>query len=450
MYQRIETSAQQPPHQVRPVSADARNAVTTLLALQRSVGNTAVQRLLVQRRQVDVGSARSVGTTPGPAVNTREDVIAVMDRMHVAWHLSNSDYAAEYPVVADQPPSSVVATSRIPRTLAALDRAEKVDWVPAAVAQAILGTTLSGGVGPGEKNARADVLALQHALHAAWDLQESGPLAFSNAVAEVPAIDPVDPARLVVTRQAIRGMHDRFLRGFPGGGKPQTAGPSITAPSPVSPIPTRSSDQWNTSGVSWELTDAPAASTPRERVAAWLRTYRRAIEDAEARHGVDRRAIAGAIAWEALQNVIGKPNIRLWVGPGKVHVTEWKGKSSAEETEQLGYLPQRSEQGRKAALGDPVGAITYIAAIMQASAEAADAGHYNLRGDPPILCYLYNAKSPSWSQGHFGPGKKESPQPLGYSGSPMAVWVADSTNLAWLTAQVGAPGGALLTKPRGY
>jgi hypothetical protein len=372
-----------------------------------------------------------------------------MDRMHVAWHLSNSDYAAEYPVVADQPPGSVVATSRIPRTLAALDRAEKVDGVPAAVAQTILGVTLSGGVGPSEKNARADVLALQHALHAAWDLQESGPLAFSNAVAEVPAADPVDPARLVVTRQAIRGMHDRFLGGFPGGGKPQTAEPAITAPSPISPTPTRSSDEF-AGDVSWELTDAPAASTPRERVAAWLRTYRGAIEAAETRHGVDRRAIAGAIAWEALQNVIGKPRVRRWVGPGKVHVTEGGAKSAAEETEQLGYLPQKNEQGRKTVLGDPVGAITYIAAIMQAGAEAADAGKYNLRGDPPMLCYLYHAKPPSWSQGHFGPGKRESPQPLGYGGSDMAVWIADSTNLAWLATQVGAPSGALSRKPRGY
>lgn len=281
MYQRMETLAQQPRQQVLRVPAEARNTAATLLALQRSVGNTAVLRLFVQRRQVDVGNARSVGTTPGPAANTREDVLAVMDRMHVAWHLSSSDYAAEYPMVADQPPGSVVATSRIPRTLAALDRAEKVDSVPAAVAQTILGATLSGGVGPGEKNARTDVLAVQHALHAEWDLQESGPLAFRNAEAEVPTTDPVDPARLVVTRQAIRRMHDRFLRGFPGGGKPQTAGHAITAPSPVSPTPTRSSDQWNTSGVSWELTDAPAASTPRERVAAWLRTYRGAIEAAE-------------------------------------------------------------------------------------------------------------------------------------------------------------------------
>ena len=164
MYQRLKAPAQQPPKQVVRVPLEARNVAAALLSLQRSAGNTAVLSLVVQRRQIDVGNGRSVGSTPGAAANTREDVLNVMDRMHVAWHLSNSDHAAEYPVVANQPPGSVVATSRIPLTLAAVDRAEKAESVPAGVAQAILGVTLSGGVGPGEKNARADVLALQHAM----------------------------------------------------------------------------------------------------------------------------------------------------------------------------------------------------------------------------------------------------------------------------------------------
>jgi hypothetical protein len=59
--------------------------------------------------------------------------------------------------------------------------------------------------------------------------------------------------------------------------------------------------------------------TPAQRqVLAWLRAYRREIEQAEREFRIDRRAIAGAIAWEMLKNV-WQQSLRS-VGPGKIHL----------------------------------------------------------------------------------------------------------------------------------
>src|ERR1700741_1282372 len=54
------------------------------------------------------------------------------------------------------------------------------------------------------------------------------------------------------------------------------------------------------------------------QVLAWLRAFKPNIVDAERTFGVDRRAIAGAIAWEMLKNPRGR-GLRA-VGAGKVHL----------------------------------------------------------------------------------------------------------------------------------
>jgi uncharacterized protein DUF4157/L,D-transpeptidase-like protein len=403
----------------------------------------------IRLSRLDVGNGRTVSDSPGPAANTREDVLQVMDRMHVLWLLTNADYAAEQPAVAQQPPGSEVATSRIGRLNRAIDRMSAVDAMPAPVAGALYrGLSLTGGVGPGQPNHRADVLALQHAMHAAWDLHEAPPLAFAAAQAEVGTADPVDPSRLVITRQAIQASYSRYVRGFPGGGAPQTALPAI--PAPGTGAPAAGTRTTGGGGLSWELTDAPAGPTPQARVGSWLSRYSGVISAAETRHGVDRRAIAAAIAWEALNNVAASTVFRQWSGPGKVHGSSYTGTTAAEQTEALGYLPpQASEAARLAVLSDIVGSISYIAAIMQASAEAAEAGGYNLRADTPMLCFLYHAWDINRSRSYFGVVKR-SPAPLAYTGSPMAIWIADATNLAFVTAAVGSPSPALSARPRGY
>ncbi|HST48842.1 eCIS core domain-containing protein [Jatrophihabitans sp.] len=401
----------------------------------------------IRLSRLDVGNGRTVSDAPGPAANTREDVLQVMDRMHLLWLLTNADYAAEQPAVAQQPPGSEVATSRIRLLNGAIDRMPAVDTIPAPVAGALYGgLSVAGGIGPGQPNRRADVLALIHAMHAAWDLHEAPPLAFADALAELGTADPVDAGRLVVTRQAIRASYGRYVRGFPGAGAPQAALPPIPVPGAgAPPAGTRSAGG---GGLSWELTDAPAGPTPRARVGSWLGRYSGVIGAAETRHGVDRRAIAAAIAWEALHNVAGGTTLRQWSGPGKVHNTAYIGTPASQQVESLGYLPAQTEAARSALLSDPVGAISYIGAIMQGSADAADTGGYNLRADPPMLCFLYHSWDIERSRRHFA--TKRSPAPLDHSSSAMAVWIEDATNLAFVTAAVGSPSGALAARPRGY
>ena len=80
----------------------------------------------------------------------------------------------------------------------------------------------------------------------------------------------------------------------------------------ISPAPPKPVRYLSREDVSFELKDAPFAcvntslrviSLAEMRVLAWLQEHRHEITTAERRFRADRRAIAGAIAWEALQNV---------------------------------------------------------------------------------------------------------------------------------------------------
>jgi len=80
------------------------------------------------------------------------------------------------------------------------------------------------------------------------------------------------------------------------------------------------------SRLSFELqTNSPLADTRADRVELWLRRYRDTINTEAAHFRIDPRAVAGAIAWEALFNVaVTEPYFTSFraVGPGKVHVTD--------------------------------------------------------------------------------------------------------------------------------
>src|SRR5262249_33430133 len=82
--------------------------------------------------------------------------------------------------------------------------------------------------------------------------------------------------------------------------------------------------------LAWELDDHPAAAPQcseandppdYSRVLSWLQMHRGEIAAAEATFRVDRRAIAAAIAWEALENR-NMPFSARAEGPGKVHAKE--------------------------------------------------------------------------------------------------------------------------------
>jgi cell wall-associated NlpC family hydrolase len=197
--------------------------------------------------------------------------------------------------------------------------------------------------------------------------------------------------------------------------------------------------------VSFELSNAPKLSVPTSltlsedemRVLAWLRQHQSAIIAAEQKYRVDRRAIAAAIAWEALANV--KPAWRTLraVGPGKVHYKEnflSEGNPIAKETEAAGYLPARTEMQRMVLLSTTAGSIEYIAAIMAAIADAAGSADYDLRTDPVILTNVYQGSTLRKWKAHLAaktPGAPMSP------GNPMGIWTRD--HLDFLQEAVGEP-----------
>src|SRR6478735_3154743 len=165
--------------------------------------------------------------------------------------------------------------------------------------------------------------------------------------------------------------------------------------------------------LSGELQDAPfqCVNTTQRisdlsdemRVLAWLRRYRAQIEVAEQRYNVDRRAIAGAIAWEALRNP--HRSFFLWPGAGKVHAIGYYGgthlpaiiggpPSSAESAEKLGYLPRQTLIERVRVLRSPAGSILYIAAIMRMGADLAENRGFIISDKPDLLAEFYQAWTP--------------------------------------------------------
>jgi len=209
-----------------------------------------------------------------------------------------------------------------------------------------------------------------------------------------------------------------------------------------------------TPGVSVELADAPYAETPELRVKAWLVKYLPEIIAAETKFSVDRRAIAGAIAWEGLVNVhtsFMAGTVRFG-GPGKVHIREdrlSKGHPPAEEVEGRGYLPKQSYEARNELLAKPASAITYIAAIMSAYADAASTGGYNIRCQPDILTTFFNGVkvAPNVRGAYEFFKTKKAPEPL-KPNPDMGSWVA--SHLSYIENAVGKPGITQCSVSRGY
>jgi hypothetical protein len=148
-------------------------------------------------------------------------------------------------------------------------------------------------------------------------------------------------------------------------------------------------------------------------VVVWLKAHQGEIALAEAKFGITRQAIAGVIAWEAIENVA--PLSVRSVGPGKVHICNMstvdcetalrlncgrpgskcppnvKGidETVGQEVEALGLLPPRSLQERIDLLKTSSGAIKYVAAILRAGADAARDAGWEIAGDPTLLAAFY-------------------------------------------------------------
>jgi hypothetical protein len=211
------------------------------------------------------------------------------------------------------------------------------------------------------------------------------------------------------------------------------------------------------------------------QVLAALRSRRANILAAEQTFGIDRRAIAGAIAWEMLENPpdmkrklgakVDPLGIPRSVGWGKVHLFNLDKTRAlkawvlggplgvplgvvalhdfdtiAQETEDAGYLPKQSLQDRRSLLCTPEGAITYIGGIMAAIADipASMGFDEDIRGNPMILTNVYQGETlKSWrakltkKMATLGKGAPFEP------GNDMAIWVGN--NLAFLEDAVGSP-----------
>ena len=123
--------------------------------------------------------------------------------------------------------------------------------------------------------------------------------------------------------------------------------------------------------VSYELSESASLPTPdtgdcilvspeEKAVMSWLQKYAPLIINAEKTWHIDRRAIAGAIAWEALKNVQHHFSPQS-TGAGKVHANNVFPPfyTLADEVERLGYLPPKTSGQMMDITAEPEGAIKY-------------------------------------------------------------------------------------------
>ena len=186
----------------------------------------------------------------------------------------------------------------------------------------------------------------------------------------------------------------------------------------------------------------PKTSDAGQAVAFWLKTHRSEIVDAARRWRIDRRAIAGAIAWEALQNP--SSHSARASGPAKVHAWDFPDNpvtpirrwaiSWVDAVELSGRLPRRTLAEREAILATPQGAIEYIGAIMDVAASTAEFHGWDVREQPAILAYAFHARNlVTWND------TVENKQPSDDFQLPrhlMGGWVAD--HLPYLEQIVGS------------
>ena len=200
-------------------------------------------------------------------------------------------------------------------------------------------------------------------------------------------------------------------------------------------------------GLSIELQDAPFRDAiPELRVRRWLKAYKSNIVAAEKEWRVDRRAIAGAIAWEAMYNVqdgyasLGASQLARFSGPGKCHYKDSylaEGAPLSKEVEDRGILPKQTEDARKQILSTVDGACRYIGASMHAFITIAAPAGYDLNQELAALLFMYNAWHLAKADADFK--TKRAPAKLVYNQSPMATWFAKDANRLFVEGAVGKP-----------
>jgi hypothetical protein len=188
--------------------------------------------------------------------------------------------------------------------------------------------------------------------------------------------------------------------------------------------------------VSYELADAPAGATPEARVALWLHAHEKDLTASERRFGVDRRAIAAAIAYEAIDDPRSSSLgfAARFSGPGKVHYREYRlseGNPASKQVEDLGYVPKLDALARRDALSRAPIAIAYIGAIMAAFVHES-AQPARMSCDIPLLTTLYT----SWKPSDFA---RRPPDAL--ENNEAGRWAA--RHVPYLTSSAGVPPATL-------
>jgi hypothetical protein len=160
-----------------------------------------------------MASGAYVGDLAGATSNRREDVLRVLDGLHVLWSVTDAVYGAAYSFVSGQPAASQIAQADLSRLgiLAALTQNESATLNP-AVASGTLGITLAAAVGAGQPNQKNDILLLQHALHADWQLTNADFTAQNAAVSAV-STPTVPDAIIGPTIEGIRRFKAAYAAG---------------------------------------------------------------------------------------------------------------------------------------------------------------------------------------------------------------------------------------------
>jgi len=178
---------------------------------------------------------------------------------------------------------------------------------------------------------------------------------------------------------------------------------------------------------------------PRAYVKGWLEYHESEVAAAERKYEIDRRAIAGVIAWEALHNVYPSTvfGIARWRGPGKVHFKSGyltEGDPVAETVEVEGYLPwgEQTKRERAKRLESVSDSITYIAVIMRFFTDIGEEEDIQLACEPALLATAYQ----SWSAEYARTVSEKYDSSSGMDHNEfMGEWVAN--NLGYLTEVVG-------------
>jgi hypothetical protein len=183
--------------------------------------------------------------------------------------------------------------------------------------------------------------------------------------------------------------------------------------------------------LSFELGDFPKGTKPTAAVSIWLGKNRAIIISEARRRKVTPVAIAGVIAYEALEDPEPSlvANLVRFSGPGKVHFREYRfleGMPLAKQIELLGYLPPRTMQQRKDILSTTNGAVAYIAAIFRAFSDLTVRYGDPVDCNPADLATLYTA----WDLPTLLRRVERDPRPLRLNDA--GTWVA--THDAYLRA----------------